>query len=86
MDENQFRQLKRNNQLLQKDLDIMIKRYKKLEKKYKDITEENDRLKKLQSESTCRYWETYRGLSKPRCNQGRGCAKCWEIYNRRRGK
>lgn len=26
----------------------------------------------------------YKGLRRPRCNEGWGCEKCWGIYNRRR--
>lgn len=29
---------------------------------------------------TCSYAHKYKGLRKPRCNSGKGCKKCREIY------
>lgn len=30
--------------------------------------------------NACRYSKKYTGIRAPRCNNGKGCAKCWEIF------
>lgn len=32
----------------------------------------------------CAGWTQYKGIHKPRCNDGWGCHKCWDIFNGRR--
>jgi hypothetical protein len=32
----------------------------------------------------CKNWKVYKGIYAPRCNGGRGCPECWEIYNKNR--
>lgn len=33
----------------------------------------------------CRSVKNYKGIHKPRCNGGKGCDECWEIYQRNCG-
>lgn len=30
----------------------------------------------------CKSFKTYKGLYKPRCNGGKGCKYCWDLYNK----
>lgn len=35
-------------------------------------------------EKPCAGWRRYKGLRRPKCNDGWGCHPCWETYNKRR--
>jgi len=34
----------------------------------------------------CKSYRRYKGLRKPRCNDGKGCKKCNEKYRQAKGK